>query len=120
MEGDAREMVDLLGTTWPVFIGMTGILMGFAAFITGQALASTWRPMWQVVPYCFLLGGADRFLTWGLFQGELFLLTGYLIDTLVLTGIASLAYRLTLARNMVSQYPWVYERTSLFTWREKV
>lgn len=113
-------MVELLGTTWPVFIGITGLLMGFAAFMSGQALANTWRPMWQVVPYCLLLGGADRFLTWGLFQGELFLLSGYLIDTLVLMSIAALAYRMTLARKMVTQYPWIYERTGVFTWRKKI
>lgn len=112
-------MVDILGTTWPVFIGITCLLLGFASFMTGQAVANTWRPMWQVVPYSLLLGAADRFLTWGLFQGELLLLSGYIIDTVVLLAIAALAYRLTLARKMVAQYPWVYERTSLFTWREK-
>ena len=98
-------MVDILGTTWPVFIGITLVLMGFASFMTGQAQANTWRPMWQIVPYCLLLGLADRFLTWGLFQGELFLLSGYLVDTLVLMSIAGTAYRLTLARKMVMQYP---------------
>jgi len=112
-------MVSILGTDWSVFIGITVVLMGFASAITGQALANTWRPMWQVVPYCLLLGGADRFLTWGLFQGELLLLSGYVIDSLVLMGIAALTYRVTLARKMVTQYPWIYRRTSLFTWREK-
>ena len=113
-------MVELLGTTWPVFIGLTCILMGFASFMTGQAIANTWRPMWQVVPYMVLLGAADRFLTWGLFQGELLLLSGFIIDTLVLMAIAALAHRLIMARKMASQYPWIYERTGLFTWREKI
>jgi len=112
-------MVEVLGTTWPVFIGMTWLLMGFASFMTGQALASTWQPMWKVVPYVLLLGCADRFLIWGLFDGELLLLSGYLIDTAVLLGIGVLAYRLTRVRKMVTQYPWLYERTGPFTWREK-
>jgi hypothetical protein len=112
-------MEELLGTTWPVFIGMTVLVMGFASFITGQGLANTWRPIWQIVPYSVLLGGADRFLTWGLFQGELFLLSGYVIDTLVLLLIALLAYRLTQARKMVVQYPWIYERAGPFRWRQK-
>jgi len=111
--------MDILGTTWPVFIGITILLMGFASFMAGQAVANTWRPMGQVVPYSLLLGLADRFLTWSLFQGQLFLLSGYIIDSLVLMGIAALAYRLTLAHKMVTQYPWVYERTGPFTWREK-
>jgi hypothetical protein len=112
--------MDILGTTWPVFIGITILLMGFASFMTGQAVANTWRPMWQVVPYTLLLGLADRFLTWGLFDGQLFLLSGYIADSLVLMAIAALAYRLTLAHKMVTQYPWIYERTGPFTWREKI
>ena len=114
-------MVEILGTTWPALIGVTILVaaMAFASFITGQGLANTWRPMWQIVPYSLLLGGADRFLSWSLFEGELFLLSGYVIDTLVLLLISLLAYRLTQARKMVVQYPWIYERTSPFSWREK-
>lgn len=112
-------MVELLGTSWPVFIGMTIILMGFASFMTGQAVANIWHPMWQVVPYSLLLGCADRFLTWGLFDGQLLLLSGYIIDTLILMAIGALAYRLTLARKMVGQYPWLYERAGPFAWRRK-
>lgn len=111
--------MEILGNTWPVFIGITILLMGFASFMTGQAVANTWRPMWQIVPYSLLLGLADRFLSWSLFEGELLLLSGYIADSLVLMGIAALAYRLTLAHKMVTQYPWVYERTGLFTWHEK-
>ena len=112
-------MVSLLGTSLPVFIGLTVMIMGFACFMTGQALANTWRPMWHIVPYSFLLGFADRFLTWGLFEGELLSISGYIIDSLVLLGIAATAYRLTQARRMVMQYPWIYERSGPFSWREK-
>ena len=112
-------MEALLGTSIPVFIGVTVLLMGFAAFMTGQALANTWHAMWQAVPYTFLLGLADRFLTWGLFEGELWSISGYLIDTLVLLAICLTAFRLTRARKMTSQYPWLYERTGPFTWRER-
>lgn len=112
-------MEALLGTTLPVFIGITFVLSGFAAYMTGQALATTWRPLSQVVLYSLLLGLADRFLTWALFQGELLSVTGYLIDTFVIFIIASLAFRLTLVRRMTAQYPWVYERTGVFTWRER-
>ncbi len=114
-------MVEILGTTWPALIGVTMLVtaMAFASFITGQGLANSWRPMWQIVPYTLLLGCADRFLTWGLFEGELFLLSGYVIDTLVLMLIALIAYRLTQARMMVAQYPWIYERAGPFGWRQK-
>ncbi|MFQ5773910.1 MAG: DUF6867 family protein [Kiloniellaceae bacterium] len=113
-------MEQLLGTTWPVFIGVTVIVMGLTSFVTGQGLANTWRPMWQTVPYCVLLGCVDRFLVWGLFQGELFILSGFVIDSLVLLAIALIAYRLTQARKMVAQYPWIYERCGPFGWRRKL
>lgn len=108
-----------LGTTIPVFIGITLVVIGFAAFMTGQALANAWRTRWHVFASSALLGLADRFLTWALFQGELLSLSGYVIDTLMIWVICSVAYQLTLARRMTTQYPWLYERTGLFGWREK-
>ena len=108
-----------LGTTLPVFFGITVVLVGFAAFMTGKALASTWRPLRQVFLYSLLLGFADRFLTWAIFQGELLLLSGYLIDTATIFTIALLAFRLTLARRVTAQYPWLYERAGIFSWRER-
>ena len=113
-------MVEVLGTSWAVFIGMTVMLMGFASFMTGQAVANTWQPMWQIVPYAILLGAADRFLIFSLFHGQLLHFSGYVIDTLVLMAISALGYRLTLTRNMIGQYPWLYERSGPLSWREKV
>ena len=112
-------MTDILGTGLPVLIGLKVVIMMFAAFMTGQALANTWRPVWQAIFYAVLLGFADRFLTFALFEGELLSLTGYVIDTVVLIAIALFAYRLGRARKMVSQYPWLYDRVGLFGWREK-
>ena len=112
-------MLDLTGTTWPVFVGVTVVLFGGAAFLMGQALAENWRPYGQALFYCLLLGLGDRFVTYALFQGQLSSWSGYAVDTLVLMAIASLAYRLTQARKMVSQYPWLYDRAGLFGWRSK-
>lgn len=112
-------MEALLGTTVGVFVGVTVCLTGFAAFMTGQALAQGWRPAWQIVPYCLLLGAADRFLVWGLFKGAGLLPSGYVIDTAVIMAICAAAYRLTLARRMTAQYPWLYERTGPFGWRRR-
>jgi Domain of unknown function (DUF6867) len=107
----------LLGTSFGVFFGITVLLTGFAAFMTGQAVANTWRPYRQVLVYCALLGGAARFLIYGLFNGALWSPTGYLIGTGVLVLIGTFAFRLTRARRMVLQYPWLYKRTGLFTWQ---
>lgn len=112
--------MDMLGSSWPVFIGLTVILFGFAAFMTGNAIAETWRPAWQIIPYGFLLGAANRFLVYALFGGDLLSISGYLVDTIVLLAIAALAFRLTRAHKLVCQYPWVYERSGIFSWKEKI
>ncbi len=109
--------MSLLGTSMPVFVGLTVVVIGFAAFMTGQALANTWKPAWHAVIYGLLLGLADRFLTFALFDGELLSASGYLIDAAVLIVITLFAYRLTQARKMVSQYPWLYRRVGPFGWK---
>jgi hypothetical protein len=112
-------MDSLLGTSPQVFIGVTCIIIGFAAYMTGQAMSNTWRPAWQLFVYCALLGLASRFLIFSLFDGELLSLTGYVIDVVVLIAIAWFAFCLTRARKMVNQYPWLYERSGLFRWKTR-
>ena len=67
-------------TDWPVFLGLTICIFGAAAWLTGAALAATWRPIWQVVAYGLLLTFFDRFLSWGLFGGNLLSLADCLRD----------------------------------------
>ena len=112
-------LTDILGTTLSVFLVVTGIVIGFAAYMTGQAIANTWRPVWQLIVYVLLLGLVARFLIFGLFQGELLSLSGYAASTALLMAIGVFAYRLTRARKMVHQYPWLYERLGLFGWRRR-
>jgi branched-chain amino acid transport system ATP-binding protein len=66
-----------------------------------------------------LLACADRFLVYALFQGRLLSLAGYVVDAAILVAIALVAYRARRARQMVVQYPWLYERTGMFSWRER-
>jgi branched-chain amino acid transport system ATP-binding protein len=112
-------MEDILGTDWPVFIAVTVILFGGAAFMMGQAIAGTWRPMWQLLPYGLMLGIANQFLTFALFQGSFGAPVPYVVNTALLIALSVLAYRLTKVHKMVTQYPWLYERTGLFSWRPK-
>ncbi|MCP5369012.1 MAG: hypothetical protein H6907_17325 [Hyphomicrobiales bacterium] len=116
---EGAATIGALGTTLSVFIGVTVILAGFASYMTGQALANTWKPGWQVVVYGCLLGFADRFLTFALFGGELLSVSGYVIDTGVLLLIGLFSFRFNQVRKMTAQYPWMYERAGLFAWREK-
>jgi uncharacterized protein DUF6867 len=109
----------LLGNSFGVFIGLTVVLAGGAAIMTGRALADGWKAPWQVVLACLGLALANRFLAYALFGGELLSLSGFLIDFVVIATMALLAHRITSVRKMVSQYPWRYERASLFAYREK-
>jgi len=128
-------MEDIIGSTIPVFVALTLVIFGFAAFMAGQGLATTWRPLWQILPYSLLLAAADRFFTWALFDTggeaptagaaevaqELSLWSGsaFLVSAVVLIGYCLVGYRLTRVRQMVGQYPWLYEQSSPFSWRER-
>jgi hypothetical protein len=101
-----------------VFHGLTVILVGGAAIMTGRALADGWKSPWQVVFACFGLALANRFLAYALFGGELLSLSGFVIGFAVITAMALIAYRLTIVHKMVAQYPWRYQRESLWTYRE--
>ncbi len=110
-------MEEMLATSIWVYLGLTVIITGGAAAMMGQAIAVTWRPYWQVIVYSFLLGLADRFLVFALFEGTLLSLSGFVIHTCTVMVIASLAFRISRARNMVNQYPWLYARSGLFGWK---
>ncbi len=101
------------------FLGVSFVLFGFAAFLMGQAIAETWRPAWQNVAYGFVLAIGNHFIDCALFQKEWLSLTHYLVDAIWIIVVAVLAYRITLARKMVQQYPWLYERVGLLSWRQR-
>jgi len=112
-------MGGIIGPSLWVFIGLTVILFGGAAWMTGQALAATWRPAWHLVPYALLMSVGDNFLTFALFNGDLLSATAYFSHAVILWAIAMVAYRVTQVAKMVAQYPWLYERAGLFAWRDR-
>ena len=118
MSGIDLVMADL-GTTLGVFIGATIVLFGWAAYMTGQALAQTWRPLWHLVPYSLLLAAGNRFFDFALFGGGLLSPLGYVVTAAILLVFSIMAYRATQARKMVNQYPWLYERAGPFAWRDR-
>jgi len=42
------------------------LLVAYAAYMTGQAVANTWQPFWLMIVYLLLLGFANRFLAFAL------------------------------------------------------
>jgi hypothetical protein len=101
------------------FLFVTGVLGGGAAWLTGRAIAMTWRPIWQLALYMLLLTAFTRFIHYALFHGPLLSGAGYLIDLAVLAALALIGFRTTRAKQMVTQYNWLYERTGPFSWRPR-
>jgi branched-chain amino acid transport system ATP-binding protein len=112
-------MESIVGSSISVFVGLTVVLFGGVAWMTGRALSRAWKRAWVIAPYGLLLGLGARFLTYALFEGELLSLTGYLASTAVIWLFMLFAYRIYMVRQMLRQYPWMYERHRLLTWREK-
>ena len=66
-----------------------------------------------------MLGAAVRFVHFALFEATLLSPASYAVDTLYLLVLGSLAWRMTRAAQMATQYYWLYERTGPLTWRER-
>jgi hypothetical protein len=98
---------------------VTGVIGGGAAFLAGRAIAQTWRPFWSVAVYMAMLGAAVRFVHFALFEATLVSPPSYAADTAYLIVVGALAWRLTRAGQMATQYYWLYERTGPLTWRER-
>ena len=110
----------LTGQSIEVFVGLTLILAGGAAWSMGRAVAQIWRPIWQIVPYGLLLGAADRFLSYALFGEELLHLVGFIVCSLILMVIAAVAFQIARTNKMLSQYPWLYRRSGPFSVRDRL
>ncbi|MGL4325112.1 MAG: DUF6867 family protein [Beijerinckiaceae bacterium] len=102
-----------------LFALVTIIMGGWAAWMTGRALALTWKPMLQVVFASFGLALAVRFIHFALFQGTLRSMHYFSVDFMVVLIFAMLGYRYTRTSQMTTQYKWLYERAGPFGWRSK-
>jgi hypothetical protein len=113
------EFLDRLyaGETIGHVILVTGILGGGAAWLSGRAIAATWRSPGQVVAAMLLIAAAARFIHFALFHGNLLSLTSYAADACIFLIVGLLAWRATRTAQMVRQYPWLYARSGLLNWR---
>jgi hypothetical protein len=102
-----------------VFLVLTVILGGGAAFLSGRGLARGWKPFWRLFFYMALLAAAVRFFHYALFDGSLLSPYYYLVTYAILTACACLGFRVMRTTQMVTQYRWLYERTSPISWRDR-
>lgn len=112
-----------MGVIWeislPIFLFVTVALGGGAAYLTGRAVAITWRPLAQLIAYMVLLAAAVRFIHFALFHGTLLAPWFYLVDLVVLLALALLGFRVTRTFQMIDQYGWLYERAGPVAWRRR-
>jgi hypothetical protein len=107
-----------------MFLVLTVIIGGGAAWLMGRAVARGWKPFTTAVLYAILLAWGVRFLHWGLYlktpmEGSFLTLHYYLVDFVILLLAAWLGYRTMRTTQMVQQYHWLYKRTSPLSWAEK-
>jgi hypothetical protein len=102
-----------------VFVLVTLVLGGGAAWLTGRAIALTWRPGWQIVLYTLILGMAVRFIHFSVFGGTLLAPYYYAVDTAICMGFAFFGFHVARVRQMVTQYGWINEAAGLLRWRRK-
>src|SRR5262245_50084234 len=105
------------GNGW-VFLLVTVVLGGSAAFMSGRAVAQTWRPYWHIPLYMVPLAASVRFFHYALFGEPLLSLQNYLIDFAVVLVAASLGFRLLSGNKMAQQFHWLFRRNGLLGWRK--
>ena len=75
------------------FLLITLAMGGSAAYLSGRAIAQTWRPFWHLPLYMLLLAAAVRFCHYALFQEPLLGAVSYGVDFVVAMAAAALGYR---------------------------
>jgi hypothetical protein len=102
-----------------IYLHVTIVLGGGAAWLAGRAIASTWRPWWHVAFYMLILGLAVRFMHFALFEGTLLSAQFYVIDTAVCLIFGFLGYRATRVGQMTTQYRWINSRAGFLRWSRR-
>ena len=100
-----------------LFLLVTVIMGGWAAWMTGRAIAITWRPFWNLRRLSPDPGGGRPVHPFRAVRGTLMsiqLLSRSTPSSLLIIG--TLGFRYYRARQMTTQYRWLYERTGPFSW----
>ncbi len=102
-----------------VFLLVSVLMGGGAAWLAGRAIAATWRPWWHVAMYMLPLSFGVRFIHFAVFDSKFLSLHYYLVDFAVCLGFGFLGFRLTRVAQMVTRYGWINERSGVLRWRRR-
>ena len=95
----------LIPNPW-VFVGLTLVIGGLAAAVTGHALAKGWRNPALVFAAMLPLAAGVRFLHFALFEEPLDL-TRLALTAILLMLFGLAGFRATRQRQMAQCYPWL-------------
>jgi uncharacterized membrane protein SirB2 len=102
------------------FVMVSFLIGGWTAWRTGKGVADGWG---QIIPhvviYTLLLGIGIRFVHHALFNGTMFSLHYYIVDTICLMIFSLAGFRYTRAKQMSTKYYWLYEKAGPFAWKKK-
>ena len=101
------------------FLLMTLTLFGWCSYQLGKAMANTWQPISLMIFYVLLLTAFDRFLLFALFEQELLSVKMFFIDFITLLLISIISYRVAKINYMINQYPWKYQKSGFFSYKNK-
>ena len=102
-----------------LFLLVTVVMGGGAAYLAGRAIAATWRPWWHVAFYMLLLGVTVRFIHFALFEGTFVSPHFYAVDTAVCLILGYLGFRATRVTQMTTQYRWINARAGALRWARR-
>jgi len=86
------------------FLLVTIIMGGAAGWLSGRAIAITWRPRWFLAPAALAVGAGIRFIHFALFDATFLSLQYYAVDTIIIFAAAFAGYRVARDRQMARQY----------------
>ena len=90
---------------------------GAASYLSGRAIAETWRPFWHVPLYMLALAVVIRFCHFALFDEPFLSLPSYIVDFACAFAAAALGFRTVRAQQMRTQYGWLFRSSGLLGWR---
>jgi len=96
---------------------LTFVLGCGCAWMTGRAIATSWRTAWYAAGAMVPVGLALRFLHFALFEEPLLEPLTLAFEIACLIAVALLSWRYARAGQMVRQYYWLYEATGPLGWK---
>jgi hypothetical protein len=102
-----------------LFILVTIIMGGAAAWQMGRAIAQTWRPFVTLFVYAAFLNCGIRFIHFALFQGTLLSVHYFAVDYVFIITAAILGWRKRRSEQMSTQYSFAFTGSGPFGWRRK-